>query len=372
MSSPARSVAWNVLVRVDEGAYVSPLLAHALSGSRLDERDRAFVTALVYGVLRRRRGCDWLVDRYLRRPVETGVRSALRLGAFQLAFMGTPAHAAVATSVELVSPPARGLVNAVLRKVAQDVPVEWPDAGTELGYPDWMVRKMSEDLGAETALASLVAMDAGSPTSQRADGYLQDAASQWVADSVPVQAGSLVVDMCAGPGGKATAMASRGANVVALELHPRRAAAVAEAAARLGTTRVVVVAGDARRPPLRPGVADAVLLDAPCSGLGALRRRPDARWRLDPGAPKRLASLQKQLTDAAVSMLKPGGVLVYSVCTLSKEETLGVDEHLKSAHPDLLPLDLPAGSWDPLGRGALLLPQAEGTDGMFLLRARRS
>ena len=126
-------------------------------------------------------------------------------------------------------------------------------------------------------------------------------------------------------------------------------------------------------PPIRrfrPGAADRVLLDAPCSGLGVLRRRPDARWRIDPGAVERLAGLQRRLIDAAVRLLRPGGVLIYSVCTLSSAESLGVDDHVAAAHPQLEALPPPGSPWRPWGRGAVLLPQTLGTDGMFIARYR--
>jgi 16S rRNA (cytosine967-C5)-methyltransferase len=114
-----------------------------------------------------------------------------------------------------------------------------------------------------------------------------------------------------------------------------------------------------------------VLVDAPCSGLGVLRRRPDARWRVEPDAIGRLAALQRDLLDAAVALLRRGGTVTYSVCTMTAEETVGVDAWLADAHPSLEALPPPGDPWRPSGRGALLLPQAASTDGMFLLQLRR-
>jgi 16S rRNA (cytosine967-C5)-methyltransferase len=114
-----------------------------------------------------------------------------------------------------------------------------------------------------------------------------------------------------------------------------------------------------------------VLIDAPCSGLGTLRRRPDARWRIDAASPSRLAAVQRSLLDASASLLRPGGTLVYSVCTLTDAETIAVDAHVVTAHPDLQAVPPPAAPWQPHGRGARLLPQAADTDGMYLLRLRR-
>jgi 16S rRNA (cytosine967-C5)-methyltransferase len=159
-------------------------------------------------------------------------------------------------------------------------------------------------------------------------------------------------------------MASAGATVIATDLHPKRASLVA--ANGLAT----VVVADARRPPFPRQSFDRVLVDAPCSGLGALRRRADARWRIEPDDVDHLVALQRELVDAAVALVRPGGVLVYSVCTLTKAESLGIDDHLASQHPQLVPLEPPGEPWQPWGRGGLLLPQTAGTDGMTILRLR--
>ena len=147
---------------------------------------------------------------------------------------------------------------------------------------------------------------------------------------------------------------------------------VAGNARALGLANVATVVADGRRPPVRPGAADRVLVDAPCSGLGVLRRRPDARWRITPEDIADLVALQRALMDAAATTVRPGGVLVYSACTLTAAETVGLDGWLATAHPDLHPLEPPDAPWEPVGRGARLLPQAADTDGMYILRTRRS
>lgn len=358
----ARRVALHALRRIDEGAYANLAVRGELDHSSLDERDRRFVTELVYGTTRMRRACDFLVDRFLLRPVTDDIRRVLRLGAYQLHFAGVPAHAAVGETVALAPQKARGLVNAVLRKVAAGGDVEWPDDATRLSYPDWIVERLRTDLGDDDACAALAQMNEPAEMTVRDDGYRQDRASQWVGALVDARAGDRVADLCAAPGGKATAMASSGAYVVALDLHPSRAALV------VANGLPTVAVADARRPPLRASSFDRVLVDAPCSGLGALRRRPDARWRIEPDAVDRLAALQCELVDAAVDLLRPGGTLVYSVCTLTARESRFVDEHLASSHPSLVPLPVPGPPWRPWGRGALLLPQDAGTDGMTILR----
>ena len=360
----AREVALKALGRIEaEGAYANLAVPGELAHSDLDERDRRFVTELVYGTARRQRACDFLVDRFLLKPVTPDVRRILRLGAYQLQFADIPPHAAVGETVALAPQRVRGLVNAVLRRVA-DTPVEWPDEATRLSYPDWIVERLRDDLGDESAFAALEQMNAPAEKTVREDGYVQDRASQWVAGLVDARPGELIADLCAAPGGKATAVRSSGANVIASDLHPARAALVVQ-----NGLRTVVVA-DARRPPFARGAFDRVLVDAPCSGLGALRRRPDARWRIETTDVENLAALQRQLVDAAIPLLRAGGVLVYSVCTLTKAESLGIDEHLANEHPSLQPLDPPPAPWQPWGRGALLLPQTEGTDGMTILRLR--
>jgi 16S rRNA (cytosine967-C5)-methyltransferase len=199
----------------------------------------------------------------------------------------------------------------------------------------------------------------------RPDGYTQDRASQWVSAAVDAQRDHLVVDTCAGPGGKATAIGA--GRVIALDVQPHRAALVAGNALQYRHPEVHVAVADGRRVPLAPGRADRVLVDAPCSGLGVLARRPDARWRIAADDVGRLAILQRELLQEARRLVRPGGLLVYSVCTLTAAETAGVDNWIASEHSDLKPVPL-ADPWEPVGRGWRLLPQTHGTDGMYVLR----
>ncbi|HLM65319.1 MAG TPA: transcription antitermination factor NusB [Acidimicrobiales bacterium] len=475
--APVRLVALDVLDRIDgEGAYANLALPAALERSGLDARDRRFVTELVYGTTRMRRACDFLVDRFLAKPPVLRARNALRLGAYQIAFAGVPPHAAVAETVAATPKPLRGLVNAVLRRVAE-APVTWPDDAVRLSVPDWIIDRLTADLGHDRALAALAAMDESASATDRGDGYVQDSASQEVAAIVGAGPGERVLDVCAAPGGKATAMAAAGAFVVAADLRPGRAGLIRANADRLAATLPVltppppraapadrlarlasgtatgpltnavssddpgpgsvssddpapacvssddlgpasvssddpvpasvssddparvsaspvpwaegrqddpnrasttarriagvgVVVADGTRPPFRPGSFDRVLVDAPCSGLGTLRRRADLRWRIEPRSVDDLAALQFALVTAAADLVRPGGTIVYSVCTLTAAETTGVDDRLAAARPDLEPLDAPTGDWEPWGRGAILLPQTAGTDGMAVFRYR--
>ena len=366
----ARSVALTVLDRVDPGgAYANLVLGEQLARSGLEDRDRRFATDLVYGTTRMRRACDFLVDRFLLRDVEPTVRNALRLGAYQLHHLDLTPHAAVGETVAVAPRRARSVVNAVLRRVAVEG-VRWPDEPTRLSYPDWIVERLTEELGANEAMAALEVMNTAPAVTDRGDGYVQDLASQWVSELVGAQPGEQVADLCSAPGGKALALARSGALVVAADVRQSRLGLVRANAERLGAS-LALVAADGRRPPHPPGSFDRVLVDAPCSGLGTLRRRPDARWRIDADAVARLAALQRDLVYAAADVLRPGGMLVYSVCTLTDEESVAVDEHLARTRPDLIPVDPPGDPWRPLGRGARLLPQDAGTDGMYLLRLTR-
>ena len=371
----ARRLAAEALLRIErDGAYANIALSPLLDASSLEQRDRGFVTELVYGTTRMRRSCDWLVDRFLPDPerIDLVARTWLRLGAFQLAFLGTPPHAAVSATVEAAPRKISGLCNAVLRKVATSLPVAWPSDGVRLSQPDWIVDRLIADLGEADALAALTVMNEAASVSAREDGYIQDRGSQLVAAAVEARAGELVLDMCAAPGGKATAMVGAGATVIASDVRPSRLSLVTENRQRLGidADALPIVCADGTLPPFRDGSFDRVLLDAPCSGLGALRRRPDARWRVRQSDIDELVIVQQALMAQAVRMLRPGGELVYSVCTVTRAETLGIDEWMERTFPALMARPLPDGPWRTLGRGGLLLPQDADTDGMYVLRLR--
>ena len=338
------------------------------AASALDERDRRFATELVYGTTRRRRACDALIDRFIMSEPEPRLRTLLRLGAYQLEFADVAPHAAVSETVSLAPRRARPFVNAVLRRVAGTA-MTWSCDAERLSYPDWIVERLSAELGPLDAVASLEAMDVAPGATERDDGYTQDLASQWVAAAVPVSHGDVVLDLCAAPGGKATALAAAGATVVACDVRPHRAALVASNAALLGASSLAVVVSDATTPPFAPGSVDAVLLDAPCSGLGTLRRRADARWRISAGDVDQLVQLQQHMIQASAPLVRVGGMFVYSVCTLTAAES--IDHHMPSfLEPITDPPDV--GTWRSYGPGWRVLPHDAGTDGMVLLRYRRT
>ena len=380
----ARGVALEALVAVGDGGRANVVVRRLLATERLSERDRNLVTELVYGTCRMQRACDWVSERFVRGPVDPQVRAAIRMGVYQLIWTRIPAHAAVAATVEEVHGPGRSVVNAVLRRSSELLdkgPIVWPDPPTELSYPDWVVARLAKDLGSVEAREALETMNLAAAATFRHDGYVQDPASQMVAAHVAELVklnsadpdGARILDLCAAPGGKATALSDAVSGmVVAADVSSTRAALIAANAARLGTQDVLTVVADGTRPAWRDRAFDLVLIDAPCSGLGVLRRRPDARWRVKPGDVNRLAELQRELLAAAVPLVKPGGILAYSVCTLTFDETGSIDRWFATHQPGFHPLPPPASPWRPAGRGALLLPQAMGTDGMFLLALRRT
>jgi 16S rRNA (cytosine967-C5)-methyltransferase len=356
----SRQVAWDLLRRIDmDGAFANLAVPEALAHADLSERDRAFVTELVYGTTRMRRACDHLIDRFVIRDPSPELRSLLRMGAYQLHHLAQPAHAAVHATVQVAPKGSRGFINAVLRKVAS-APVIWPNEATRLSYPDWIVRRLQGELGDADAFAVLTHMNTAPSRTIRADGYTQDKASTWIAEHVGAQPGERVLDLCAAPGGKATALAASGATVIAADLRPHRAALVAANATQLGLS-VPVVIGDGTAPPFQPASFDRVLVDAPCSGLGALRRRPDARWRITETDIDVLAGLQRQLIDSAVHLTRPGGVVIYSVCTLTAAESIDLDR------AELAAVVPPGPPWTGFGRGARVLPHEADSDGMTVL-----
>ena len=374
MTDDPRRLALTLLRRIEEeGAFANLVVPSMLDRSSLSRSDRAMVTDLVYGTTRLRRACDALVDRHITSPPDAATRRILRLGAYQWGWGGVPAHAAVHETVALSPRRVRGFVNAVLRRTVEGAPpseIMWPSVASQLSVPDWIFNLYVAEVGRDQAVASIARMNVPPAPVVRDDGYVQDQASTWVADAVDAQPGERILDMCAAPGGKATALAAKGATVVAADLRPQRAGLIADNAQRLGygSGQLPVVAADGSSPPFRPGQFDAVLLDAPCSGLGALRRRPDSRWRVQPSDITVLGALQQSLIDAATALVKSGGRFIYSVCTINGSES--IDHHVPGGWE--ADRSQPPGEWQPFGSGWRVLPHEADTDGMVLMRYRRT
>jgi 16S rRNA (cytosine967-C5)-methyltransferase len=406
--SPARVAAFDVLLRVfEDDAYADRALRTAAVG--LDDRDRGLAQRLAFGAVQRVRTLDHAIETLGRRRVhrlDPPVRAALRLGAYQLGFVdGVARYAAVNESVELVRRArlerAVAFTNAVLRRVAdgispllEELPEETTaQAGLKHSYPDWIAETWWRDLGSEEALELMRALnepgqpvvrlvrgeidgtpDADVPGAWRVDRidetafaegriWPQSAASQLVGLAVGAREGGRTLDLCAAPGGKATMLAG---DVTAVEINDARARELGETAQRLGASSVRVVVADGRALPAELSGFNRALVDAPCSGLGVLNRRPDLRWRAEP-----LPELQLDLLRAAAERVRPGGTIVYSVCTINADESEAV--------VDASGLEIDASLADewPQFRHARrpeflqTLPHVHGTAGFFVARLRR-
>jgi 16S rRNA (cytosine967-C5)-methyltransferase len=398
-ASSARQVAHRVLVRVfDEGAYADRAFAGEAAG--LDPRDRAFAQRITYGAIQRVRALDHAVEAIGGRQVATldvPVRGALRLGAYELAYLdGVPPRASVNEAVELVRAAgagrATGLVNAVLRRVAEQIrpllaalPEDTPEqAALKHSYPDWIAETWWREWGGDEALELMRVQNEPAETAVRVVGtgearvveriepewleqglvWPQSRGSQLAGLAVGAQAGERVLDLCAAPGGKATQLAERAAEVVAVELHPGRARELEENARRLGAHNITVVNTDARELPAELTGFDHVLVDAPCSGLGVLASRPDLRWRAQP-----LPELQLELLRVAAERVRPGGTVTYSVCTIAVAEN---EQVVEASGLEVEPL---GEQWPeyahPHRREFLLtLPHRNHTSGFFIARLR--
>ncbi len=398
--TPARRAAYEVVLRVFEhGAYADRALATAAAA--LDTRERAFAQQIAYGTVQRRRALDHGIQTLARRPMEKldpPVRAALRTGAYQLAYLsGVARHAAVNETVELVR--AAGLeravpfTNAVMRRLTiglRELLDAMPDGPVKHSYPDWIAGVWERDFGRGEALALMRAQNEapetvvrlvrgeppGEPTDipgayrvERVDSeavaaglvWPQSRASQLAGLAVGAQPGERTLDLCAAPGGKATLLAGE---VVAVEKREGRARELAENVARLGATNVRVVRADALELPAELTGFHRALVDAPCSNLGVLNRRPDARWRAHA-----LPELQLALLRAAAERVTPGGTIVYAVCTLNADENEAVVD-ASGLEVDDLGADWPAFRHPARPEFLLTLPHVHGTSGFFIARLR--
>jgi 16S rRNA (cytosine967-C5)-methyltransferase len=382
--APARLAAFEVVRRVfEEEAYADRALASAVAG--LDDRDRALAQRLAYGTVQMARTIDFGIEQLGKRPVrklDPPVRAALRLGAYQLAWTDQAEHAVVNDAVELVRAAKREravpFTNAVMRRLANGfngLVASLPEGPVKHSYPDWIAETWARDFGDETALALMRAQNEPPALEVRADepvgeptdvpgAYVVERvdpsrmrpmsrASQLAALVVGSQEGDRVLDACAAPGGKTTML--RGA-VTAVELHPGRAQHLAE---NVGPN-VRVVTADLRE--LDESGFDRAIVDAPCSGLGVLARRPDLRWRARP-----LPELQLELLRAAAERTKPGGTIVYSVCTLNADENEAV---VDASGLQVQPLtdEWPQYAHPSRPEFLLTLPHRDRTSGFFVAR----
>jgi 16S rRNA (cytosine967-C5)-methyltransferase len=394
----ARQVAYAVVLRVfEDDAYADRVFRSAAEA--LDTRDRALAQRLAYGTVQRVRTLDYAIEQLGRRPVrrlDPPVRAALRLGAYQLAYAeGIPPHAAVNESVELV----RGarleravpFTNAVMRRLSEGIRgliESLPEGPLKHSYPDWIADVWTHELGAEDAVAlmrtqneppeTVVRLVRGDPPGEPTDipgayrvdridaralaegrVWPQSRGSQLAGLVVGAREGERTLDLCAAPGGKATQLAGE---VVAVEIHEGRARELEENVRLLGATNVSVVNADARALPAELTGFDRVLVDAPCSGLGVLAGRPDLRWRAQP-----LPELQLELLQAARDRVRPGGTIVYSVCTINADECEAIVD-ASGLQVEPLGAEWPRFAHPRRPEFLQTLPHVHGTSGFFIAR----
>ncbi len=419
--------------------HVNQTLPSALKNSNLDQRDRALVTELVYGILRSRLSLDWLIGEFSSKGIskmDSRVLNLLRLGIYQLVFLDKiPSHAAVDTTVELAKkdfrPGVVGFVNAVLRETGRKIDnLPWPDRVKEetlflsvfYSHPLWLVKLWLKEVGKQKTEALLAANNTRPSVALRVNTlktsrkelieYLEKLgveakAGEWCPEAIHIQAlvpqeiidkglayvqnegsmlishmlalspGQSVIDYCAAPGGKTTHMAQLMMNdgeIFAIDVSDRRLALVDQNRRRLGIKIIRLVKGDASLPIPLPKVDD-VLVDAPCSGLGVLARRPDSRWQKRREDIERLANLQGLIVNEAANHVNVGGFLTYSVCTITRLETTEVVDKFLKGRPDFsqVKIDIPHGrAVDNPELSLRLWPDTDKTDGMFVARFIRN
>ena len=418
--SPARRAAFDVLRRVHDGAFSSVLLA--AEEPKLRPADRALTHELVLGVLRWQLWLDKIIEHFSKRSVDSldpPVRISLHLGLYQLRFLSRiPASAAVNESVNLVRAAklssAAAFVNAVLRHAireadydpASDAQGPLEKLAIETSHPVWLIDRWMRSFGPVEAESFARANNEIPPTAFRvvhtranedqimqqltaagasierstiaanafrisgatatlrdlsANGqiYLQDEASQLVAEILDARAGDRVLDLCAAPGGKTTLIADRAGDnalIVAADRSATRMTTIVNTSALHQLRSVHPTLLDAgERLPFSLESFDRILVDAPCSGTGTLRRNPEIRWRLSTGDIPTFAAQQKQFLRNAAEVLKPGGRLVYSTCSVEREENEEVIADFLSTHPEFLQPKTHR-TW----------PHREGSDGFFM------
>lgn len=433
----ARLLAFDLLTEVNRnGGYSNLLLPQALNASKLDDRDRSLVTEFLYGTIRMQGKHDWVLAQISDRPwseVDPGIVDICRLGVHQIHEMRIPDHAAVGATVEVarkrIGESKASFVNALLRGVTRKSVEEWfdpLDAVTDdverlsisYSHPEWIVSsyydllKNWDDVEAalrinnQAATPTLVSWPGfstqqdlvdigGEPTQFSPYGVhwkgnpgtldlikarkigVQDEGSQLVAEVFSrVASGNSWLDLCAGPGGKAALLSSiareRGITFTANEISSARAELVKQV---VHGDRVLV--SDGRDIGSSPEKFDAILIDAPCTGLGALRRRPEVRWRRTLKDLRALTQLQRELLESAIQALNPGGVLGYATCSQHIAETSVQISDIKKTYPDLHQVDvdpfLPSSLRGATRDGAMSLwTHKHGTDAMYLALFQKS
>ncbi|AQQ53766.1 16S rRNA (cytosine(967)-C(5))-methyltransferase RsmB [Planococcus lenghuensis] len=423
----ALSILWAV---ENQQAYSNLLLNDTISNYGLADKDKGLLTEITYGTLQHRMTLDFYLDPYIKKKLEPWVRTLLRLSLYQMVYLDrVPERAAIHEAVEIAKKRGHGgigsVVNGILRSIQRnglrsldEINDPTLRLSIETSHPEWLIRRwigqygfdktkemaiennlvprqtVRVNLAATTTEDAIRALEAEGLSAERSPRIpeclfvsggqpaktaafksglitIQDESSMLPVYALQPEPGMTVLDMCAAPGGKATHIAEKMQNtgkLYAMDLHPHKVKLIDEAAARLGHTIIKTEAGDARSSGERfDGIQfDRILLDAPCSGLGVIKRKPDIKYTKSETDFQRLQGVQLDLLNEAVYLLKPQGILVYSTCTVDQEENNGTVARFLETHPnmELIPAALPGSL--RADSPVQIFPQDFGGDGFFV------
>ncbi|MFP8781773.1 16S rRNA (cytosine(967)-C(5))-methyltransferase RsmB [Planococcus plakortidis] len=419
-------------------AYSNLLLNSTMDSYGISAKNKGLLTEITYGTLQHQMTLDYYLEPYIKGKLDPWVRTLLRLSLYQIVYLDRiPFHAVINEAVEIAKRRGHGgiasVVNGILRSIQRSGvrsfneiadPIE--KISIETSHPAWMIKRWSEQFGMQKAremalennraplqtvrvntvqatpdeviemlesegltaepskiIPECLVVTGGQPvrtqTFEKGFITIQDESSMLPAYALQVQPGMKVLDMCAAPGGKTTHIAEKlegQGNVLAMDLHAHKVKLIGETAKRLGHQTIETTVGDGRESSERFGeeTFDRILVDAPCSGLGVIKRKPDIKYTKTPDDFGRLQTIQLALLDEAVKLLKPGGILVYSTCTVDTEENRGTAEKFMNTHPQMeqIPAELPA-AFKSKGKGFVqVFPQDFGSDGFFIASFRKT
>ncbi|MEZ0482574.1 16S rRNA (cytosine(967)-C(5))-methyltransferase RsmB [Planococcus sp. SSTMD024] len=419
-------------------AYSNLLLNSTMDSYGISAKNKGLLTEITYGTLQHQMTLDYYLEPYIKGKLDPWVRTLLRLSLYQIVYLDRiPFHAVINEAVEIAKRRGHGgiasVVNGILRSVQRSGvrsfneiadPIE--KISIETSHPAWMIKRWSEQFGMQKAremalennkaplqtvrvntvqatpdeviemleseglsaepskiIPECLVVTGGQPVRTQAfeKGFItiQDESSMLPAYALQVEPGMMVLDMCAAPGGKTTHIAEKlkgHGTVLAMDLHAHKVKLIEETAKRLGHQTIETTVGDGRESSGRFGEEkfDRILVDAPCSGLGVIKRKPDIKYTKTPDDFGRLQTIQLALLDEAAKLLKPGGVLVYSTCTVDTEENRGTAEKFMNTHPQMeqIPAELPA-AFKSKGQGFVqVFPQDFGSDGFFIASFRKT
>ncbi|MCL1831593.1 MAG: class I SAM-dependent methyltransferase [Oscillospiraceae bacterium] len=361
----ARKAVLDLLLKMDKGGYSPLVLDNAFKKSGFSDSDKGFVTACFYGVLERRLTLDYVMSKFAKAKPDALIRAILRMALYELLYMESGNHAAVNEAVELAPKRARGYVNAVLRsflRADRDSVLAECGLSVEYSCPEWLVRKWQSEYGEEDTL-QILRTSLGKPPQYDRDGYVQDKSSYEACVLLNPQAGDTVLDLCSAPGGKSFTIAKMMNNqgkVIACDINERKLALVGKGAERLGLFIISTRMNDAKVFNDELPMADKVVCDVPCSGLGVIRRKPEIKYK--PATEfDGLPQIQSAILNTSAVYVKSGGVLMYSTCTLSRAENDGVVDAFIAERKDF-----------NLMEKRTTIPSEDGGDGFFAAIMRKA